>query len=92
MTFHSFCFELLGRIGNLDDVNSVVVKAAEMIETGEVEQSHIGKTVIVIDEAQDMNADSCRLVNALMHSNEDMRVIAVGDDDQCIFSFANANP
>ena len=44
--------------------------------------------MIVIDEAQDMNADSCRLVNALMHSNEDMRVIAVGDDDQCIFSFA----
>lgn len=92
MTFHSYCFELLGRIGNLDDVNSVVARAAEMIEQGEVEQSHIGKTVLVIDEAQDMNADSCRLVGALMHSNEDMRVIAVGDDDQCIFGFANADP
>ena len=92
MTFHSYCFELLGRIGNLDDVGGVVAKAAAMIEEGEVEQSHIGKTVLVIDEAQDMNADSCRLVSALMHSNEDMRVIAVGDDDQCIFGFANADP
>ncbi len=92
MTFHSYCFELLGRIGNLDDVNGVVARAAEMIEEGEVEQSHIGKTVLVIDEAQDMNADSCRLVSALMHNNEDMRVIAVGDDDQCIFGFANADP
>lgn len=92
MTFHSYCFELLGRIGNLDDVNGVVAKAAAMIEKGEVEQSHIGKTVLVIDEAQDMNADSCRLVSALMHSNEDMRIIAVGDDDQCIFGFADADP
>ncbi len=92
MTFHSYCFELLGRIGNLDDVNGVVEKAAKMIEDGEVEQSHVGKTVLVIDEAQDMNMDSCRLVSALMHSNEDMRVIAVGDDDQCIFGFANADP
>ena len=92
MTFHSYCFELLGRIGNLDDMNDVVTRAAKMIEDGEVEQSHIGKTVLVIDEAQDMNADSCRLVSALMRSNEDMRVIAVGDDDQCIFGFANADP
>ena len=92
MTFHSYCFELLGRIGNLDDVNGVVARAAEMIEQGEVEQSHIGKTVLVIDEAQDMNADSYHLLSALMHNNEDMRVIAVGDDDQCIFGFANADP
>ena len=92
MTFHSYCFELLGRIGNLDDMSGVVARAAEMIENGEVEQSHIGKTVLVIDEAQDMNADSYRLVSALMRSNEDMRVIAVGDDDQCIFGFANADP
>lgn len=90
-TFHSYCFDLLGRIGNLDDVNRVVAKAAEMIEHGEVEKSRIGKTVLVIDEAQDMNADACRLVKALMQNNEDMRVIAVGDDDQCIFQFAGAD-
>lgn len=91
-TFHSYCLDLVGRIGDAETVDGVVAKAAEMIENGEVEQSRIGKTVLVIDEAQDMNAESCRLVTALMRANEDMRVIAVGDDDQCIFEFAGADP
>lgn len=91
-TFHSYCFDLLGRIGDADNMDGVVARAAEMIEQGEVEPSRISKAVLVVDEAQDMNADSFRLVRALMHSNEDMRVIAVGDDDQCIFRFAGADP
>ena len=53
-TFHSYCFDLLGWIGNLEDAKNVVVKAAGMINQGEVEPNKIGKTVLVIDEAQDM--------------------------------------
>lgn len=90
-TFHSYCFDLLGRIGNLDDVSGVVAKAAEMINNGEVEQNHIGKTVLVIDEAQDMGSDDYALVSALMSANEDMRVIAVGDDDQNIYEFRGSD-
>lgn len=90
-TFHSYCFDLLGRIGNLDDVSGVVAKAAEMINNGEVEQNHIGKTVLVIDEAQDMDSDDYALVSALMSANEDMRVIAVGDDDQNIYEFRGSD-
>lgn len=90
-TFHSYCFDLLGRIGNLDDVSGVVAKAAEMINNGEVEQNHIGKTVLVIDEAQDMGCDDYALVSALMAVNEDMRVIAVGDDDQNIYEFRGSD-
>ena len=90
-TFHSYCFDLLGRIGNLDDVGGVVAKAAEMINNGEVEQNHIGKSVLVIDEAQDMGKDDYALVCALMAANEDMRVIAVGDDDQNIFEFRGSD-
>lgn len=92
MTFHSYCFDLLGRIGNLDDSQNIISMASEMIENGEVEPNKIRKTVLVIDEAQDMNEDSYRLVCALKNANENMRVIAVGDDDQCIFDFAGANP
>lgn len=80
-TFHAYCFDLLGLIGNLEEVKNVVGKAAEMIERGEVEPNRIGKTVLVIDEAQDMGAEEHALVRALMHHNEEMRVIAVGDDD-----------
>lgn len=90
-TFHSFCFDLLGRIGNLEDAQNVVAKAAEMISQGEVEPNKIRKTVLVIDEAQDMSADEYSLVEALMASNENMRVIAVGDDDQNIYEFRGSN-
>lgn len=90
-TFHSYCFELLGRIGNLDEVKDVVARAAHMINDGEVEPNRIAKTVLVIDEAQDMSSEEYALVSALMAVNEDMRVIAVGDDDQNIFEFRGSN-
>lgn len=90
-TFHSYCFDLLGRIGNLENVGNIVSHAAEMIMQGEVEPSKIGKTVLVIDEAQDMSADEYALVKALMDNNEDLRVIAVGDDDQNIFEFRGSD-
>lgn len=90
-TFHSYCFDLLGRIGNLDDVKDVVSRAAQMINDGEVEPSRIAKTVLVIDEAQDMSAEEYALVSALMSANEEMRVIAVGDDDQNIFEFRGSD-
>ncbi len=90
-TFHSYSFDLLGRQGSLEEVDSVVACAAEMIEKGEVEENKIAKSVLVIDEAQDMGADDFRLVKALMQRNEDMRVIAVGDDDQNIYAFRGSN-
>lgn len=90
-TFHSFAFDLLGKQGSLEDADTVVGRAAEMIETGEVEETKIAKSVLVIDEAQDMGADDYRLVSALMQRNEDMRVIAVGDDDQNIYAFRGSS-
>ena len=90
-TFHSCCFDLLGRIGNLEDSKNVVAKAAEMICQGEVEPNKIGKTVLVIDEAQDMGKEEYALVMALMTKNEEMRVIAVGDDDQNIYEFRGSD-
>ena len=90
-TFHSYSFDLIGKQGSLDEVKDVVRLAAEMIENGEVEQSKIAKSVLVIDEAQDMGADDFRLVQALMRQNEEMRVIAVGDDDQNIYAFRGSN-
>ncbi|MBD5257600.1 MAG: RecQ family ATP-dependent DNA helicase [Barnesiella sp.] len=90
-TFHSYCFDLLGRIGNLEDAKNVVAKAAEMISQGEVEPNRIGKTVLVIDEAQDMGCDEFALIKALKSNNEDIRIIAVGDDDQNIYEFRGSD-
>lgn len=90
-TFHSYCFDLLGRIGNLEAAKNVVSKAADMIDQGEVEPNKIGKTVLVIDEAQDMSIEEHALVKALMTRNEEMRIIAVGDDDQNIYDFRGSD-
>ncbi len=90
-TFHSYCFDLLDRKGNLDDTDKIVSRATESIRKKEVETSRITKTVLVIDEAQDMNQDEFGLVEALMNQNEEMRVIIVGDDDQNIFQFRGAD-
>ena len=62
-----------------------------MINNGEVEPNRISKTVLVIDEAQDMSKDDYALVTALMKANEEMRVIAVGDDDQNIYEFRGSD-
>ena len=90
-TFHSYCFDLLGRIGNLDEAKNVVAEAADMIIRGDVEPNKIGKTVLVIDEAQDMSIDEYSFIKALITNNEEMRVIAVGDDDQNIFEFRGSD-
>lgn len=90
-TFHSYCFDLLGKVGSLEGSEMILKKAVERIKNKEVEASRITKTVLVIDEAQDMSADEFELIRALMDHNEDMRVIAVGDDDQNIYEFRGSN-
>jgi len=90
-TFHSYCFDLLGKVGSLEKSDSILKKVIEKINTNEVEANRITKTVLVIDEAQDMNEDEFALIKALMEQNEEMRVIAVGDDDQNIYEFRGAS-
>ncbi len=90
-TFHSYCFDLLGKVGTLEKSDVILKNAIEKINNGEVEPSRITKTVLVIDEAQDMDADEYALINTLMVRNEDMRVLVVGDDDQNIYAFRGSD-
>jgi ATP-dependent DNA helicase RecQ len=90
-TFHSYCFDLLGKVGSLEKSDDILKKTIEKIKNKEVEISRITKTVLVIDEAQDIDQDEFSLINALMEQNEEMRVIAVGDDDQNIYEFRGAS-
>ncbi len=90
-TFHSYCFDLLGKIGDIENSQNVVHDATNMIRSDDVELDRITKTVLVLDEAQDMDEDEFQLILALMERNEEMRVIAVGDDDQNIYEFRHSN-
>ncbi len=90
-TFHSYCFDLLGKMGSLDNAENIIKEATQLIWENKAEVKEITKTVLVIDEAQDMSAEEYALIEALMQQNEEMRVIAVGDDDQTIFEFRGAS-
>lgn len=90
-TFHSYCFDLLGKVGSLEKSDAILKRTIEKIKNKEVEVSRITKTVLVIDEAQDMNEDEFNLIKTLMEQNEEMRIIAVGDDDQNIYEFRDAS-
>jgi ATP-dependent DNA helicase RecQ len=90
-TFHSYCFDLLGRVGSVEKSKNIIKMATQKINDNEVEHSKITKTVLVIDEAQDMTEGEYDLVTALMDQNEEMQVIAVGDDDQNVYSFRDSS-
>lgn len=90
-TFHSYCFDLIGKIGSLNEADSVIKTAIEKIRKGDIEPVRITKTVLVIDEAQDMSADEFGLIKLLMERNEEMRVLLVGDDDQNIYAFRGSD-
>ncbi|PSK90997.1 RecQ family ATP-dependent DNA helicase [Taibaiella chishuiensis] len=90
-TFHAYCFDVLGKVGSLGESGNIIHTAVEKIRAGEIETFRITKSVLVVDEAQDMNQDEYALVQALMQQNEEMRVILVGDDDQNIYGFRGAN-
>ena len=49
------------------------------------------KTVLVIDEAQDISISEYSLAKTLIDKNDNLRIIAVGDDDQNIYAFRGSS-
>lgn len=90
-TFHAYCFDLLGRVGDLNAAGDIVRQAVDAIQSGDVEPNRITKAVLVVDEAQDMDRHEAALVHALIKKNEGLRLIAVGDDDQNIYAFRGSD-
>jgi len=91
MTFHSYCFDLLGKVGSVEKSDIIIKHTVEKINAGEVELTKLTKTVLVIDEAQDMSEAEYSLVKALIKENDNLRVIAVGDDDQNIYEWRGSS-
>ena len=90
-TFHSYAFDLLGTVGSIEKSKTVVADATRLLREGVVEEERITKTVLVLDEAQDINQDEYEMIMTLREKNEGMRIIAVGDDDQNIYSFRGSS-
>ena len=91
-TYHSYCFNLLGRLGSLEKSEDIIEKTLEMIQNGDVPLEKIsGKSVLVIDEFQDIAEDEYRLVSEIARIAGQIRIVAVGDDDQNIFEFRGSS-
>jgi ATP-dependent DNA helicase RecQ len=90
-TFHSYAFDLLGQIGNIEKTSDVIRNAVDLIKNHEVDLTKITKMILVIDEAQDISSEEYDLIETLIEYNPELRVIAVGDDDQNIYEFRGSS-
>lgn len=91
-TFHSYALKLIARIATKENKNileNAIPEATRQINEDEIHLPYI--KVLVLDEFQDINENSFELVKAIYNANnKDIKIIAVGDDDQCIMSHIGA--
>lgn len=91
-TFHGFCFEILGQLGDLVKADKIIEHAIKSIKNEDVDISSIAnKSVLLLDEFQDVNSLEWDLISTIREISEKIRIIAVGDDDQNIFEFRRAD-
>lgn len=91
-TFHGFCFQLLGQLGDLEKSQNVIKACIQAIKDDEIDTTSIeNKSVLLLDEFQDVNAEEWELIQLIIKKAENIRVIAVGDDDQNIYKFRGSS-
>ncbi len=91
-TFHGFCFELMGQLGDLVKSQNIISECLEGIKNEDVDTTIISnKSVLLLDEFQDINQQEWNLIKKIIEIAGNIRVIAVGDDDQNIYEFRGAS-
>lgn len=91
-TFHGFCFQLLGQLGDLHKSQNVIQDCIKAIREEEIDTTVIKtKSILMFDEFQDINQEEWELIELIIEKAEKPRVIAVGDDDQNIYSFRGSS-
>jgi len=91
-TFHGLCFELNGIQGSLSKSEKIIEDTIDKLEKGELADSKITtKSILLIDEFQDVGAEDFSLINLIIERAETIRSIIVGDDDQNVYEFRGAS-
>ena len=91
-TFHGFCFQLMGQLGDLKKSENVIQDCITAINNEEIDiSSIINKNVLLLDEFQDVNDMEWELIQTIIKKAGNIRVIAVGDDDQNIYGFRGSS-
>ncbi|MFK8104466.1 MAG: RecQ family ATP-dependent DNA helicase [Saprospiraceae bacterium] len=91
-TYHGFAFQLMGKLGNLERSQIILTKVKEAIQEEEIPLDRIkNKSVVVVDEYQDVSQTEYDFLMSIVDSAEKIRVIAAGDDDQNIYEFRGSS-
>ncbi len=91
-TFHSYAFDLIGQKGDLERSGGVIRKAIDQLREESQYYPRIAqKSVILVDEYQDIDRDQYDFIREIVRIAENARVIVVGDDDQNIYSFRGSS-
>jgi ATP-dependent DNA helicase RecQ len=91
-TYHSFCFNIRGVSPSEEKLGTVIDATIAEIDAGRLDIARLkNKAILVIDEFQDIDKKEYRLIKKIIEISEDIRVLAVGDDDQNIFGFRGAS-
>lgn len=90
-TFHSFAFHIAEIKGDLEQLEEIIPRALELIKFGQAVNKVENKSVLVIDEFQDISSEEFELIETIINTAGEIRVLAVGDDDQNIFEFRGSS-
>lgn len=90
MTFHAYALKIAGQLVKTDaDVKNAIEVATNMLNDGY--QLPL-KTMLVLDEYQDVSRRSYEFIQSIYKvMDNSCKIIAVGDDDQCINNFPGAD-
>lgn len=88
-TFHSYALFLLGKgVENENSLKEVITKATNLLNEGEISIPYT--QMLVLDEYQDVGEKTYNFIKAIYNQmSDDKKIIAVGDDDQCINNFGD---
>lgn len=86
-TFHAYASKIVGKIiEDEQDLATLIPKAIELIQNKSYTPRF--KTMLVLDEFQDIGQIMYDFIRVIYNTmSKDKRIIAVGDDDQCINNF-----
>ncbi|MCZ6168648.1 RecQ family ATP-dependent DNA helicase [Campylobacter ureolyticus] len=88
-TFHAFALNLLScKYSSEDELKNAIPNATKALQNGDVELPLI--QMLVLDEYQDIGLKSYEFIKEIYKNMpNDKKIIAVGDDDQCIMDFGD---
>lgn len=88
-TFHAFAVQLVGKkIDEQTHLQNIIEIATKMLQEKTIELPYI--QMLVLDEYQDVGEKTYNFIKIIYENmSKDKKIIAVGDDDQCINNFGN---